>query len=338
MIHNAARRRLVLCVLLILALGSCLILQRGFMPIRVSLSSSAAALPPQVPTVAIAPVSTRIAIDPIGTPIGMLALRTSSIQEGTIASVFLQQDVPFRIYVPPEYDAPENARRAYPVLYLLHGAPGGYRDWTDAAGLQSTADQLIAQGVLPPLLIVTPDGNYGALGDSQWVNGNTAAGFGRVEDFVVDEALPAIDQRYRTIADRAHRAIGGLSAGAYGAFNIAVRHPELFSIVAIHSGFYRAQPIDDGTDLFEGNQTEQDANSPIEHLDDVAAPVALAIYFDVGRADPWFVDDAEELDQALTARGIPHEFHEFAGGHTWAYWSAHVTNALRFVGAHLPHA
>ncbi|MBC8162840.1 MAG: hypothetical protein H7Z42_16650, partial [Roseiflexaceae bacterium] len=174
--------------------------------------------------------------------------------------------------------------------------------------------------------------------DSQWVNGNTAAGFGRVEDFIVDEALPAIDQRYRTIPDRAHRAIGGLSAGAYGAFNIAVRHSEQFSIVAVHSGFYRAQPTDDGTDVFDFDQAERDANSPIEHLDDITAPAALAIYFDVGRADPWFVDDAEELDRVLTARGIPHEFHEFAGSHTWFYWSAHIADALRFVGAHLPHA
>jgi len=57
-----------------------------------------------------------------------------------------------------------------------------------------------------------PDGNYGTLGDSQWVNGDTAAGFGRVEDFVVDEVVPCIDAHERTLSDREHRAIGGLSA------------------------------------------------------------------------------------------------------------------------------
>lgn len=259
----------------------------------------------------------------------------SRVEHIQIASQVLGGMRDVNVYIPQDYDAATATR--YPSIYLLHGAPGTFHDWTDAAGLQATADILIRNGQLPPALIIIPDGNYGALGDSQWVDGNAAAGFGAVETYITAELIPGIDARYRTQPDRLHRVVGGLSAGAYGAMNLAVRHSDLFSIVAVHSGFYRAQPTDDGTDVFAGDVAAQRANSPIEHLDEPAVR-QLAIYFDVGSDDPWFLDDGQELDQAMTARGIPHEFHIFPGGHTWEYWTAHSADALRFIAAHLPPA
>jgi len=110
----------------------------------------------------------------------------------------------------------------------------------------------------------------------------------------------------------------------------------MFSITALHSGFYTAQPIDGGVDVFAGERQEQRANSPVDNLDNIAAIKCLAIYFAVGADDPWFVDDAKALDRALTARHhaqVPY----LRGAHSWEYCSAHLADALRFVGAHLPH-
>lgn len=263
-----------------------------------------------------------------------------AVPRGTVAQIQIPSTLlggmrDANIYLPAGYDAPNRADKRYPTLYLLHGAPGGYDDWVASAGLQSTADELIADGILPPIIIVMPDGNYGELGDSQWVNGNAEAGFGHVEDFVIDELIPGIDARYRTLTDRQDRAIGGLSAGAYGAFNIFMHHPQLFGTVMAHSGFYRAQPTDDGTDLFAGDEAAQHANSPLEHLDEVQLLYQTGIYIDVGTSDPWFVDDSEELDEALTARHIAHVFNEFPGGHSWDYWTEHLADALTFLGTRL---
>lgn len=257
----------------------------------------------------------------------------STLVTAHIESAILQGDRVATVYLPAGYTYSPNQR--YATLYMLHGAPGAYRDWTDNANLQATADRLIAAHVLPPTIIVVPDGNYGALGDTQWVNGNTGAGFGRIEDFVVDELVPAIDARYRTLPDRTERAIGGLSAGAYGAVNLAFRHPDVWSIVAVHSGFYRAQPTDNGTDVFAGDDDAHHANSPIEQIGTNPAIRTLAIYFDVGSDDPWFVDDTREFDEALSVAGIPHTFKIFSGGHTWEYWAEHASDSLAFVGEHL---
>ena len=236
------------------------------------------------------------------------------------------------IYVPAGYCASSGR---YPVVYLLHGAPGSAADWLTNTGVQQTMDQLIAQGRVPPMLIVMPDGNYGELGDTFWANGNAAAGFGRAEDYVVQEIVPFVDATYRTIAGRAGRAIGGLSAGAYGSVNIAVHHPDMFGAVAAMSGFYRAGLTDGGVDLFAGDAQLQHANSPIELLDDVSEIRSVALYFDVGDQDPFFVEDSKDFDRELTARGIDHEFHIYPGAHTWDYWAAHLPDALRFVGQHL---
>ncbi|MBN1221456.1 MAG: esterase [Anaerolineae bacterium] len=134
------------------------------------------------------------------------------------------------VYLPPGY-AESNAR--YPVVYLLTGFTGrGTFMLNDSAfdeTIQERMDRLIAAGQVQPMILVLPDG-FTRYGGSQYLNSSAT---GRYEDHLIDELIPFIDQRYRT---RELRAIAGRSSGGYGALVQAMRHPDIFSAVACHSG------------------------------------------------------------------------------------------------------
>ncbi len=137
------------------------------------------------------------------------------------------------IYLPPGYD--DDGRR-YPVVYLLAGFNGrgtmflNDAPWDDS--LPRRMDRLIAAGTVQPMIVVMPD-CLTRLGGSQYIN-STATG--RYEDHLVQELVPHIDRRYRTLASRDHRAVCGKSSGGYGALMLAMRHPDVFGLTASHSG------------------------------------------------------------------------------------------------------
>ncbi len=125
--------------------------------------------------------------------------------------------LPFLIYLPPGYNDPANTNPRYPVVYLLHGAPGNYKDWAGGGNASATADALIDTGRIPPTILVMPEGKANLTVDSEWANGAPPAP--QAESYLVQEVVPYIDAHYRTIAEQAHRAIGGLSSGGYGGVN-----------------------------------------------------------------------------------------------------------------------
>ena len=103
------------------------------------------------------------------------------------------------IYLPPCYDVQTDEK--YPVLYLLHGQTYVDDEWV-RLGAPSVADDLIHSGRAVPFIMVFPDDRY-------W---NVAAG-GGFGDRLINALIPYIDRNYRTLADRQHRALGGLSRG-----------------------------------------------------------------------------------------------------------------------------
>ena len=125
---------------------------------------------------------------------------------------------------PPDYD---ETRRRYPVLYLLHGGIQTSDSWI----LHS--DLIDFTAGLPDseqAIVVMPDGGlWGAWTD--WADGS-----GAWETFVIETVLPYVEANYRTIADRSHRAVAGLSGGGLGAGLFATRHPDLFGMMGSFSG------------------------------------------------------------------------------------------------------
>ena len=137
------------------------------------------------------------------------------------------------IYVPPDYYTSE---QRYPVVFVLTGFTGrGMMLLNDAAWdetLPQRMDRLIAEGKVQPMILVMPD-CFTRLGGSQYINSSAV---GQYEDHVVKELVAYVDENYRTIADRDHRAVVGKSSGGYGSIILAMRHADVFGLMASHSG------------------------------------------------------------------------------------------------------
>ena len=82
--------------------------------------------------------------------VDLVTLPDGQVLDATVPSPTLGRSLGYRIYLPPGYDDPRLATMRYPVMYLLHGAPGGERDWVDGASANQTADALIKSGTSRP--------------------------------------------------------------------------------------------------------------------------------------------------------------------------------------------
>ncbi len=142
-----------------------------------------------------------------------------------------------------------------PVLYFLHGVPGGPRD-VFAAGLAGSLDRLFARGAAP-FVVVAPDGNT-SRSDSEWADWSD--GRDLLESFVTRTVVSAVEGHHPR--DRAHRAIAGFSMGAYGAVNVAEHHPALFGQVVSIAGYF---DVDDPDGAFADNASLVARNSPDRH-------------------------------------------------------------------------
>ena len=154
------------------------------------------------------------------------------VLEGNRAGDPADRRVP--IYLPPSY-AGDPARR-YAVGFVLTGFTGRGRmllndnPWNPA--LDDRMDGLIERGACEEMILVMPD-CFTRYGGSQYLNSSAT---GRYMDHVVEELVPFVDARYRTLAGRAHRGVMGKSSGGFGALVLGLLHPEVFGAVACHSG------------------------------------------------------------------------------------------------------
>jgi enterochelin esterase-like enzyme len=219
------------------------------------------------------------------------------------------------VYLPPGYASHPTKR--YPVLYLLHGFPGRPLAFLLTVRMGVVEDALVAEHKAQPLILVMPFGSTGTFTDKEWANG--LGPYEGWRTFVSRDVVRTIDTRYRTIASRAARGIGGLSEGGYGAINIALHAPAEFSLVESWSGYEVAVH---NHSIF-GRQLEGLArNTPLDGLR-AAAPILRRahtyFWFYTGRDDPLRGENLAFASQ-LTAAGIPHTYLELRGGHNWALW------------------
>ncbi|MCS7166541.1 MAG: alpha/beta hydrolase-fold protein [Gemmatales bacterium] len=126
------------------------------------------------------------------------------------------------VYLPPDYDA----EQAYPLAIYLHA---GMQDVSSFLGVVSILDRLVACGDLPPLLVAAPDGSLcpGQFG-SFFINGPA----GNYQDWVVQDVYSFLTERFRLRSEPQAHVLVGASMGGFGAFNIALKHPDRFQTVA----------------------------------------------------------------------------------------------------------
>jgi enterochelin esterase-like enzyme len=205
----------------------------------------------------------------------------------------------FRIYLPRCYD--EKTEQRYPVLYLLHGQTYTDDQWI-RLGTVEVIDDLILSGESVPFIIVFPDDRY-------W-NLPPGPGFGQR---LVEALIPYIDNTYRTLADRNHRAIGGMSRGAGWALRLGLTHWDLFGTIGLHSLAV----------------LQKDVSATRNWLVDIPPSSRPRIFMDIGDNDQE-LEMARRVETQFTDLGLSHEWHLYTGAHTEEYWSAHVEEYLRW--------
>jgi enterochelin esterase-like enzyme len=169
------------------------------------------------------------------------------IDEGTAGGTVWTGRIPNRlvptdtretdVYLPPDY----SPAKRYPVLYLLHGFWGGPSSFVISLRLAAVADSLIHDGTARPFIAVMPPGGLPNGSKRQRAQSEWA---GVWEDFVVRDVVPWVDARLPTIHTAQGRAIAGVSAGAYGAVDIALRHIGVFAVAESWEGYFH--PFRDG--------------------------------------------------------------------------------------------
>jgi putative tributyrin esterase len=272
------------------------------------------------------------------------------------------------IYLPPSY-ATAPAKR-YPVAYYLHGLTGNEADWVALASIDVVADSLAAGGS-PEMILVMPDGDdgwytnweeppepYGACLADTLLNRAAPALCvvrARYEDYIARDLVRHVDSTYRTLADRRHRGIAGLSMGGFGAVTIALEHPDVFS--PLYAGPHPfATPahyhtsIDSLTADWRGiwdaiapafgrtiaSWTARDPAQLVRRLVDQHGSMP-ALFIDVGTHDR-LLDQARAFHAELAALGISSTYAEWPGGkHDWKYWHAHVGESMRWLAERIAH-
>lgn len=241
---------------------------------------------------------------PQPTPLAELTTKAPVCSEahGSLETRVIQQTKPPQeivVYTPPCYASFTDRR--FPVLYLLHGQTYTDRQWLDL-GVSVVADDLINNQSAPPFIIVLPDDRY-------W-NVESGLGFG---DRFINNVIPYVDDNYRTLADRSHRALGGMSRGGGWAIRFLFTRHDLFGSVGLHSAVLFA---------------EEHANK-----DSLIASVSRAdwprIWMDIGEQDTG-LGELRNLAGELARSEVSFEWHVYPGAHTNEYWSSHLREYLQW--------
>ena len=220
--------------------------------------------------------------------------------------------LPAAVYLPQNYEAGE-AR--YPVVYFLHGLPAG----PTAYKLNGyVAGAVAASG--HAAIVVAPQGSRRSNDDREYLD------WGPRENWpaaISHDLTKCIDARYRTIANRRGRALVGVSAGGFGAFNIGLRQLSVFSVVEAWSGYFAATDPS-GYHVLNLGSKAADRKARIRPAASLAAamkklPTLVGFY--VGRQDQRFYGDNVTLNREFTAAHVPHYFATYPGGHSLAVWA-----------------
>lgn len=137
------------------------------------------------------------------------------------------------VYTPPGYD--KNQSERYPVLYLQHGWGEDETAWTNQGHANLIMDNLIAAGKTRPFIIVM---TYGMTNDIKpgAPGGLAAFDIKPFQTVLIDELIPYIDSHFRTLADRDHRAMAGLSMGGFETKTITFKNLDTFAYIGLFSG------------------------------------------------------------------------------------------------------
>lgn len=260
---------------------------------------------------------------------------TRQVPHGAVASVYyystaLKRTRRMHVYTPPGY---ETGRGKYPVFYLLHGAGDCDDAWTSVGRAGFIFDNLLASRKAAPMIVVMPAGHTTA---STGARGAAAPAAGAAqaaprdeffEDFVND-IMPYVEKNYRTLNDRQHRAIAGLSMGGGQTLNIAFSHLDRFAYV----GVYSSGIMGGGMGAGRGATPPGPGNAPpppfgaawekarLAMLDDAKLKRGLKVLWFSTGVDDGLIVTTRNTVALLKKHGFNPVFLESKGAHTWLNW------------------
>ncbi|MDA0986400.1 MAG: alpha/beta hydrolase family protein [Bacteroidetes bacterium] len=238
--------------------------------------------------------------------------KESNLKKFTHFSKSLNKDQSLIIYFPEKNTGSK-------ILFLLHGAYGNYKNWTDLTDIEFIADQF-------NLTIVMPDG-----GEFSWYNNSPVKKDWQYESYFINELIPFVDSLFN---NKNKKAICGLSMGGYGALKFASKYPEKFISVSSLSG------VLDILNHKTNNWWMDSAFGPIKFYKKkweendllLLAPNLknkMKIKFDIGTEDR-LLEENRVYQKKLNELKIAHEYIEFEGNHNWKYWGMHIEDHLKF--------
>ena len=248
------------------------------------------------------------------------------VPHGNVTTTWYHSDIlgserRLSVYTPPFYD--KNIQ-SYPVLYLLHGSGGDENAWLELGRTARIMDNLIAEGKIQPMLVVMPNGNpskQAAPGETpdnlnyQPAMSNSFPGYkdGSYEKSFT-EIIHFIDNRYRTIPDKRHRAIAGLSMGGFHTLYISLNYPDYFNYIGLFSAGLSANGVDPNSPMY----TNLD-----EKLGNLKRSGYQLFWIGIGK-DDFLYDANQQFRQRMDSLGMKYQYVESTRGHIWANWRAYL--------------
>jgi len=246
--------------------------------------------------------------DPNGVPTGRLV-------EAHFDSQALGRQDSYMVYEPPGFQRLAARGMRFPVLYLLHGTVSNALHYINVGRVGVTLDELLHAGRTRPFLVVMPESSDGSfVDDTEWANSSD----GNYESAVID-IVHQVDQHFPTIADRAGRAIAGLSMGGYGALNVGLHDLGTFGTIESWSGYFKQSPV--GPFAHASRDTIR-FDSPSKYAPAIAAQLRrlpLHVFLYSGRQDRVTRFQAP-FARELRRLGVTVSTAEPPGVHDWRLW------------------
>jgi putative tributyrin esterase len=220
--------------------------------------------------------------------------------------------------------------RKLPVVYLLHGGGGGFRDWSNYSDVARYAEK--------GLILVMPEG------ESSYYTNAVDPPRDRYEDYIIHDLITDVETRFPAAPGRSNRALIGISMGGFGAVKLALHHPDLFGFAAGLSSaidvtrraftvkrYHQSRHYEA---IFgpSGSSTRRD-NDPFVLARSADPDVAPYFFLTCGEQEG-LLPANREFAALLSQRHFHFEFHTVRGGHDWNQWDSWLPALFRSLSEH----
>lgn len=250
--------------------------------------------------------------------------KVNKVEHGTVSKVWY--DCPTEgikrrctVYTPAGY---ESSKKKYPVFYLLHGIGGDENAWSELGRAAQILDNLIAQGKAEPMIVVMTNGNI----SEEAAPGETSKGFTvptmdlpKTMDGYFENAFPDVikfvESTYRVKADKAHRAIAGLSMGGFHTLFIYINNPDTFDYIGLFSAAVDREQYNGLKTIYENRD---------QKIDRLFSKNPKLFWIGIGKTD-FLYENNTALRGVLDSRKYKYTYLETDGGHIWRNWRIYLS-------------